>query len=52
MQYALCHKLAEKDNKVPPKPFQIYLSGSTGVGKSFLIKIVIEYLKRILSCPN
>ena len=51
MQYALSCKLAE-NIQLPPKPFQIWLSGSTGVGKSFLIKIVIEYLKWILSCPN
>ena len=45
MQYALHCKLAEENNKLPPKPFQIFLSGGTGIGKSFLIKAITEYLK-------
>ena len=52
MQYALHCKLAEKNNELPPKPFQIFLSGGAGVGKSFLIKAVTEYLKRVLRYPN
>ena len=49
MQYAVyC-----KDNKeVPPKPFQIFLIGGAGIGKSFLIKAITEYLKRALRYPN
>ena len=45
MQYALHCKLAEKNNDLPPKPFQIFLSGDAGVGKSILIKAITEYLK-------
>ena len=52
MQYALHCKLAEINNKSPPKPFQIFLSGGAGVGKSFLIKAITEYLKRVLRYPN
>ena len=52
MQYALHCKLAEKNNESPPKPFQIFLSGGAGVGKSFLIKAITEYLKRVLRYPN
>ena len=52
MQYALHCKLAETNNKSPPKPFQIFLSGGAGVGKSFLIKAVTEYLKRVLRYPS
>ena len=52
MQYALSCKLAEKNIKLPPEPFQIYLSRGAGVGKSFLMKVIIEYLKRVLRCPN
>ena len=37
---------------MPPKPFQIFLSGGAAVGKSFLIKAVTEYLKRVLRYPN
>ena len=51
MQYALHCKLAEK-NELPPKPFQIFLSGGAVVGKSFLIKVITEYLKRVLRYPN
>ena len=52
MQYALSCKLAEKYIQLPPKPFQIYLSGGAGNGKSFLMKVIIEYLKRVLKYPN
>ena len=52
MQYALHWKLAEKNNELPPKPFQIFLSEFAGVGKSFLIKAITEYLKRLLRYPN
>ena len=44
MQYALHRKLAEKNNELPPKPFQIFLSGGAGVEKSFLVKTITEYL--------
>ena len=52
MQYVAHCKLAEKNNELPPKPFQIFLSGGAGVGKSFLIKAITEYLKRVLRYPN
>ena len=34
------------------KPFQIFLSRGAGVGRSFLVTTVTEYLKRILRYPN
>ena len=37
---------------MPPKSFQIFLSGGAGVGKSFLINAITEYLKRVLRYPN
>ena len=52
MQYALHCKLAEKNSKLPPKLFHIFLSGGGGVGKSFLIKAITEYLKQVLRYPN
>ena len=52
MQYALHCKLAEKNNESLPKPFQIFLSGGAGIGKSFLIKVITVYLKRVLRYPN
>ena len=42
MQYAVHCKLAEKNNGLSPKPFQIFLSGGAGVGKNFLIKAITE----------
>ena len=35
-----------------PKPFQIFLSGGAGVGKSFLVTTITEYLRRILRYPS
>ena len=35
MQYAVHCRLAEKNSELPPKPFQIFLSGGAGVGKAF-----------------
>ena len=52
IQYVLHCKLAEKNNELPLKPFQIFLSGGVGVGKSFLVKAITEYLKRVLRYPN
>ena len=52
MQYALHCKLAEKNNKLPSKAFQIFLSGGAGIGKSFLIKAITEYLNGVLKYPN
>ena len=52
MKYALHCKLAEKNDELPPKSFQIFLSGGAGIGKSFLIKAITEYLKRVLRYPN
>ena len=43
MYYAVLCKLAEKNNELPPKPFQILLSGGAGIGKSFLIKAITEF---------
>ena len=37
MEYALHCKLAEKNNELPLKPFQIFLRGGAGIRKSFLV---------------
>ena len=52
MQYAVHCKLAEKNNELPPKPFQIFLSGGVVVGKSFLIRAITEFLKQVLRYPS
>ena len=45
-------KLTEKNNELEPKPFQIFLSGGAGVGKSFLVTTITQYLNRILRYPS
>ena len=52
MQYSLHCKLAEKNNELPPKLFQMFLSGGAAVEKSFLVKTITECLKRVLRYPN
>ena len=52
MQYTLHCKLAEKNNELPSKPFQIFLSGDAFVGKSFLIKAINKYLKWVPRYSN
>ena len=51
MQHAVYCKLAENNNELEPKPFQIFLSGGAGVGKGFLVTAITEYLERILRYP-
>ena len=45
MQYALHCKLAEKNNELPPKTFQIFLNGDASFAKSFLINAITKYLR-------
>ena len=58
MYYALHCKLAEKNNEKRPKLFetfvsvQMFLSGVAGVGKSFLITSITEWLERVLDQPS
>ena len=44
-------KLAEKNNELEPKPFQIILSRGS-VRKSFLVTAITEYLRAILRYPS
>ena len=52
MKYAIQCKLSERNNEPQPDPFHIFLSGGAGVGKSFLVHVITEYLKRVLRYPN
>ena len=52
MQYAVKCRYAERNNNVAPSSFNMFLSGGGGVGKSFLIKLITEYLRRILRYPE
>ena len=41
--------LLNETNDLPqPSPFYIFLSGGAGVGKSFLVKAITQYMKRML----
>ena len=46
MKYAIKYILSERNNKPTPDPFYIFLSGGAGVGKSFLVNLITEYLKK------
>ena len=52
MQFAVKYRYAEKNNVDPPPPFFIFLSGGAGVGKSYLIQVITEFLRRILRYPD
>ena len=41
----------KENNELEPKPFQIFLNGGPGVGKSFLVTAIIEHV-RILRYPS
>ena len=45
-------KLDTKNGIEKPNQFRIFLSGGAGVGKSFLVKVITEQLKRILKEPR
>ena len=48
MTYAIKYCLGEKYGELMPDAFHIFLSVGAGVGKSFLVNKITEYLKRIL----
>ena len=52
MQHAVYCKLTENNNELEHKIFQIFLSGGAGVGKSFLVTAITEYLRRVLRYPS
>ena len=48
MKWALKYMLRKGNNETEPDPFHIFLIGSAGVGKTFLVNIIIKYLKKRL----
>ena len=52
MKWAMRYQLGKDNDEVEPDPFYIFLSGGAGVGKTYLVNVVIEYLRRILLVPG
>ena len=52
MQWAAKYYFAKRKDVSEPDLFYIFLSGGAGVGKSFLLNLLIEYLNRILRYPG
>ena len=42
----------KQNDETEPDPFHIFLSGDAGVGKTFLVNVIIEYLKKPLVFPG
>ena len=51
-KHAVESKLAHENNVSKPEPYYIFLSGGAGVGKSYFIKVITEYLRKILKYPG
>ena len=51
-KHAMESKLANENDVIKPDPYYIFLSGGAGVGKSYLIKVMTEYLRKILKYPG
>ena len=52
MKYAQQLQLNERNDIPDPDPFHIFLSGGAGVGKSFVTKVIREYLKKTWKTPG
>ena len=46
------YMLHKENDEIEPDPFHIFLSRGAGVGKTFLVNVIIEYLKKILLFPG
>ena len=52
MRYAQQLQLNKRNDLLDPDPFYIFLTGGAGVGKSFLTKLITEYMKKTLKTPG
>ena len=52
MKWATEYMLNRDNDDIEPDPFHAFLSGGAGVGKSFLVKVIIEYLRKVLVFPG
>ena len=46
------YKLYNDNDELEPDPFHIFLTGGAEVGKSFLLKVIAEYLRKTLVFPG
>ena len=42
MKWAMKYMLHKENNDIEPDPFHIFLNGGAGVGKTFLVNVIIE----------
>ena len=47
MRYSQELQLNKRNDLPDPNPFHIFLNGGAGVGKSFLTKVITEFMKKI-----
>ena len=52
MKWTMKYMLHKDNDEIEPDPFHIFLSGGAGVGKTFLVNVIIEYLKKTLLFPG
>ena len=52
MKWAIKYMFHKENDEIEPDPFHIFLSGDAGVGKMFLVNVIIEYLKKPLVFPG
>ena len=52
MKWGTQYMLNKDNDEIEPDPFHIFLSGGAGVGKSFLVNVIIEYLNKTLMFPG
>ena len=50
--YVAQMKWGMKYDEIETDPFHIFLSGGAGVGKTFLVNVISEYLKKTLVLPG
>ena len=52
MKWGMKYMLHKGNDEIETDPFHIFLSGGAGVGKTFLVNVISEYLKKILVLPG
>ena len=52
MKYAQSLILNARNDVLDPEPFYMFLTGGAGVGKSFAVNCITEYLRKTLKYPG